>query len=507
MKAVRSTNSAQEAAVRQLIGVVEQGTGADGHTPAGMTYRMCEHLQQHAGAEFRLSRSAMTYITGSHAFKVGFNRTHGFLQQTDRTTIQPFQYRFNSTACRTRSPCMRRPYTTISNEDNDLGLYVQDRWTMSRMTLSGALRFDYFGTSFPAQTIGPGLLLPNRNLELPGAGQPGLEGHHLSERVCLRRDRERQDGAQGELQQVPARADTQRPGHGSRARRCPGDVRRTRTWNDRGGLGINNDYIPQCDFLNPAANGECGATKPNTFGTAQGVLDTFDPDLLARLGPSADELRVHGGRAARDSAARLDRRRLFPADLGQFPGDGQHPRDRGGLYASSASSSRPIHGCRTAGRRSPASTTSSPTKFAQVKNYNTLSDKFGKQIEHWNGLEVALNARLHNGLTLQGAVGSAKQIEDNCEIVAQLPEMLNVAAAGGSRLPGGRRNTVTASRRSSRSSRGTASTRSRASACRWRRRSAARPARPTTRTSWRRTRIWRPTRRWVDSCRLAPTET
>jgi len=72
-----------------------------------------------------------------------------------------------------------------------------------------------------------------------------------------------------------------------------------------------------------------------------------------------------------------------------------------------------------------------PAKFSDVRNYNTLSDKFGKQIEHWDGMELALNARLHNGLTLQGAVGSAKQVEDNCEVVAQLPELLSVAAAGG----------------------------------------------------------------------------
>jgi hypothetical protein len=70
-----------------------------------------------------------------------------------------------------------------------------------------------------------------------------------------------------------------------------------------------------------------------------------------------------------------------------------------------------------------------PTKFGQVQNLNTLSDKYGKQIDHWNGFDVSVNARLQNGLTLQGGMGTGKQIEDNCEIVAKLPEMLNLTGA------------------------------------------------------------------------------
>ena len=40
-------------------------------------------------------RAAMSYITGTHAFKVGFNRTHGFLEEY-QYTMNPVSYRFNS---------------------------------------------------------------------------------------------------------------------------------------------------------------------------------------------------------------------------------------------------------------------------------------------------------------------------------------------------------------------------------------------------------------------------
>ena len=52
------------------------------------------------------------------------------------------------------------------------------------------------------------------------------------------------------------------------------------------------------------------------------------------------------------------------------------------------------------------------------------------QFENWNGVDVTVNARLRNGLTLQGGVSTGKTMEDNCEIVAKLPEMNNISRLG-----------------------------------------------------------------------------
>ena len=59
---------------------------------------------------------------------------------------------------------------------------------------------------------------------------------------------------------------------------------------------------------------------------------------------------------------------------------------------------------------------------------NALSDDYGSQFENWNGVDVTVNARLRNGLTLQGGVSTGKTMEDNCEIVAKLPEINNQVA-------------------------------------------------------------------------------
>jgi hypothetical protein len=69
-----------------------------------------------------------------------------------------------------------------------------------------------------------------------------------------------------------------------------------------------------------------------------------------------------------------------------------------------------------------------PTKAGQVRNLNALSDDYGSQFENWNGVDLTVDARLRNGLTFQGGISTGKTMEDNCEIVAKLPEMNNQAA-------------------------------------------------------------------------------
>ena len=95
----------------------------------------------------------MSYITGSHAFKVGFNNAY---LHHDNTTYSapamPYSYNFTSmvpTAITYRIV----PRTVEVNVNRDMGLFVQDKWTTGRWTLAGALRFDSFKNSFPEQSI------------------------------------------------------------------------------------------------------------------------------------------------------------------------------------------------------------------------------------------------------------------------------------------------------------------------------------------------------------------
>jgi len=71
-----------------------------------------------------------------------------------------------------------------------------------------------------------------------------------------------------------------------------------------------------------------------------------------------------------------------------------------------------------------------PTKFSvPTNNFVTQASNYGKQIEHWNGVDVSVNARLAQGLLLQGGVGTGRTSTDNCAIVSQHPELLWTATA------------------------------------------------------------------------------
>ncbi len=68
-------------------------------------------------------------------------------------------------------------------------------------------------------------------------------------------------------------------------------------------------------------------------------------------------------------------------------------------------------------------------KVGQTQNYNTLSDKFGEEYEHWNGVDVSVNGRLTNGLRFQAGTSTGRTVVDNCAVIAQLPEMLSFGPA------------------------------------------------------------------------------
>ena len=206
-------------------------------------------------------------------------------------------------------------------------------------------------------------------------------------------------------EQVSARADAQRPG------RQPNPVARCVTTSEP---ALERSRRPRHQprlrpaVRSPQRRGERRVRRDRQHRrSAQRVPgDAFDPDLLTRLGPPADAT-GSSRRACSTSCCRASRSTwaTSAASGRNFQVTDNLLRRPRRTSRSSTSRSRPTRGCRTAAAtRSTGSTTSSRQVRAGRSNLNTLSDKYGKQIEHWNGVDFSVNARLQNGLTLQGGV-------------------------------------------------------------------------------------------------------
>ena len=65
-----------------------------------------------------------------------------------------------------------------------------------------------------------------------------------------------------------------------------------------------------------------------------------------------------------------------------------------------------------------------PTIAATADNYVTFADDYGQTIQYWHGVDINVNARLRNGLTIQGGTSTGRGVRDNCEVTTKLPELL-----------------------------------------------------------------------------------
>ncbi|HWW86396.1 MAG TPA: TonB-dependent receptor, partial [Vicinamibacterales bacterium] len=92
--------------------------------------------------------SSLSYITGSHAFKLGMELSHGLnnIQQAYQNSNINFVQRYQNGVPNSVSIVN----TPIDEHDrsNELGVYAQDTWTFKRMTITPGLRWEYFSAKY-----------------------------------------------------------------------------------------------------------------------------------------------------------------------------------------------------------------------------------------------------------------------------------------------------------------------------------------------------------------------
>ncbi len=102
--------------------------------------------------------TSLSYVTGSHAFKTGFELSHGKngLQRRWQNPNINFYERYrtvNGVTAPFQVTIFNTPTEEFDNLNADLGVYVQDTWTLKKLTLTPGLRWEYFNASYPDEGV------------------------------------------------------------------------------------------------------------------------------------------------------------------------------------------------------------------------------------------------------------------------------------------------------------------------------------------------------------------
>lgn len=105
--------------------------------------------------------SAVTYVTGSHAVKVGLQWGFGVFRQTHDANGDLVQVYRNGVP--DSVTVYNTPVDHVGRVKADLGVYAQDSWTIKRMTINAGLRYEYFNSYVDDQAAPAGRFVPLRN--------------------------------------------------------------------------------------------------------------------------------------------------------------------------------------------------------------------------------------------------------------------------------------------------------------------------------------------------------
>jgi carboxypeptidase family protein len=400
-------------AITELSTNFRYGSRGIGLTHAG-GYRV-QHNRQYR------QRFSVSYITGAHAFKAGVDGSEYTEGAPGKANDANQINGARSYTFRDRVPqqvtIWAVPFEAVWRS-RDIAAYVQDQWTVRKLSLTLGVRFNNFNGTAPETHLPAGPWVPARDLperknapnwsnlsprlgaayDLFGTGKTALK-------VSLGRYTPYSIAAVD----VPANNQASNT---------------ARTWND-----ANRNYVPDCDLRNPVADGECGAWSDLTFGQiragntrrAQDALGGFNGQehnwqgsvsLQHELRPNV-ALNVGYFRTWYGGFLMTDNQALTAADYDPFcitvPGDSRLSGGGGnqvcGLYDIK------------------------PAAFGRVDNVVTQAARYGKQTEVYNGVDVGIDARFPGGAQLGAGLGIGRTVTDTCDF-NDLPQMLPLSIAG-----------------------------------------------------------------------------
>lgn len=387
---------------------VEDSTTATGYPvteqTTGINFRAYGGLFSRNYTSLRSYRSALSYVTGSHAFKLGFTLQEGpavtdvYTNHDTGLTVRngvPFQVTVRAT-----------PYTARERLVADLGVYLQDTWTINRLTANVGVRFDYLNNKVEAQTAAGGTWVGPRSFpELTNVPNFTDLGPRLGVAYDLFGNGKTALKATLSRYIVPTTVAVARQLNPFNTSVNAA----TRPWTD-----TNGDGIPQVS--------ELGALSNNAFGQLN-VATRFDPDVIAGYGKRRNNWEISTG-ITQELMSRLSvDLTYYRRAQGNFTTTDNLDVARTDFEPYCVTAPRDSRLPGGGGQQMCGLFDIVPAKFGvATNNVVTRASKLGvKQAEVFNGIDLAFSARMGKGVFLNGGVASGRTRFNQCDAFVDNP--------------------------------------------------------------------------------------